>query len=637
MGDRKFLKKTPSIVRQLSLRVMFFVIHCPMKLVSSCSRWRLLILMFWGWATLNGHWYWILGLKKADNKTKRFAISTPGVFTVKWDGHSYPLQERERYWLEWLEICQEILPPWMTTTHMAHINISMHSPDDILHQLRCTLSNILYIYIYMDDMYILCYADDHFEQVHTDDILMLTTIAFQGPTGWTHHKRKVTWGPARASRLQILHFFRVQWFCDRPSVICFLYVNGIHWPLMDYAARSLTEGSHLFLRIRSEREDWCEVVHSEALERNRRVFQSSDEEPEDQQEEAEEESPEHQEDDEVDSDGLAEGHRSRSRSRDDSDYSDDSSLMQLMLWKQPMTGVVGPELVLREGKPHVDDLWCAQPCVDKFGTASFHWAEPYIVQVRREGCNDRVKWRVSDIILNEFALVFYAAVGCLVALVRADICKCRRRRLCMVGRVRHQTRARSRCQSRLVVCFILYVLMSQHCLAPVRGRQLRYGENNRHIEDPEWFSAFDRLPPPGNGPACVLELSSLLPEETRSEVGIENCATNEVDNDYSVEVPERLVETLMALLHGQLRTMETSDIDVQRLHQTTQDAWETWSVNNISSNPIQAVHVYTDGSAGMYHGEHAYARKAAWAFGIWLESDGGRSLLATDCGHVCTR
>ena len=94
MGDREFLKKTPSIVRQLSLRVMFFVIHCPLKSVSSCSRWRLLILMFWGWATLNGHWYWILGLKKADIKTKRFAISTPGVFTVKWDGHSYPLQER---------------------------------------------------------------------------------------------------------------------------------------------------------------------------------------------------------------------------------------------------------------------------------------------------------------------------------------------------------------------------------------------------------------------------------------------------------------------------------------------------------------------------------------------------------------
>lgn len=47
-------------------------------------------------------------------------------------------------------------------------------------------------------------------------------------------------------------------------------------------------------------------------------------------------------------------------------------------------------------------------------------------------------------------------------------------------------------------------------------------------------------------------------------------------------------------------------------------------------------HVYTDSSAGTYYGDYAYAKKAAWAFGIWLESDGRRSLLAADCGHVCT-
>ena len=38
-------------------------------------------------------------------------------------------------------------------------------------------------------------------------------------------------------------------------------------------------------------------------------------------------------------------------SRDDSDYSDDSSLMQVLMREQPVIGVVGPELVLREGKP----------------------------------------------------------------------------------------------------------------------------------------------------------------------------------------------------------------------------------------------------------------------------------------------
>ena len=235
-----------------------------------------------------------------------------------------------------------------------------------------------------------------------------------------------------------------------------------------------------------------------------------------------------------------------------------------------------PSLSCVRVSPHVTDLWCAQPRVDKFGTAFFHRAETDILQVRRERRNDQVKWRVIDIVLNEFAMVFYAAVGCLVAIVRADLCKCRQRRLSMVGRVRRQTRVRSRCSSRLVACFILYVLMSQHCFAPVQGRQLRYGEHNRHIEDPEWFSAFDRLPPPGNGPTRVLELSSLLPLEVDNEGGFANCATNEVDNEYSVEVPDRLVETLMALLHGQLRTMATSDVDVKRLHQATRDAWETW-------------------------------------------------------------
>ena len=105
------------------------------------------------------------------------------------------------------------------------------------------------------DIHIMRFADDHFEQVSQDDILLLTTIVFQGPTGTTHHKRKVAWGPSRANRLQILHFFRVHWFCERPSVICFLDVNGVCWALMDSTVRSLTEGSHLLIRIRSDRED----------------------------------------------------------------------------------------------------------------------------------------------------------------------------------------------------------------------------------------------------------------------------------------------------------------------------------------------------------------------------------------------
>ena len=177
------------------------------------------------------------------------------------------------------------------------------------------------------DMHIMQFADDHFEQVHTDDRLMLTTIVFVAPSG-THHKRKVTWGPARANQWQILSFFRVQWFCQRPSVLCFVYVNGILLALQDNAVRSLEAGTHLFLRIRSDREDWCEVVHSEMIERNRRVFQSSDEEEAALQEQEEEEQEE-EEQEEVDAPAEPAGagvpSRSRSRSRDDGEESDDRS------------------------------------------------------------------------------------------------------------------------------------------------------------------------------------------------------------------------------------------------------------------------------------------------------------------------
>ncbi len=57
--------------------------------------------------------------------------------------------------LYWLEICQEKTPTWMTMTHMAHINKSMHSPDGILHHLGYTLSKtyiLHYIYICMDKL-----------------------------------------------------------------------------------------------------------------------------------------------------------------------------------------------------------------------------------------------------------------------------------------------------------------------------------------------------------------------------------------------------------------------------------------------------------------------------------------------------
>lgn len=175
--------------------------------------------------------------------------------------------------------------------------------------------------------------------------------------------------------------------------------------------------------------------------------------------------------------------RSRSRSRDDSDFSDDSSLIQSMLWKQPVTGDDGSGFVLCKGKPHVFDRWCAQPCADKRGTASFHVVGHDTVIVRRTGEARTVKCGFADLLWNEFALVLYVAVCCLTAIVRADLGKCRRRKLSTVGRVRHQVRARPHCPRRVMTFFLLYVLLSQHCLAPVQGRQLRYEKRNSPVGD----------------------------------------------------------------------------------------------------------------------------------------------------------
>ena len=333
------------------------------------------------------------------------------------------------------------------------------------------------------DMYIMQYVDDHFEQVNVDDELMLTSIVFVAPSGWSHYKRKVAWVPVRASRGQILHFFRVQWFCQRLTVLCLLYVNGIEWPMLDVAIRVLEAGTHLYLRIRSDREDWCDVVHAEMIERNRRVFPSSDEE--------QEEEPSQEDEVEVGAEERAVSRsRSRSRSNEDGEDSEDSSLLQ----KSITTSELVPSeresgFVLSKGKPHVSDLWCAQPRSDKrelphCGVGSFCSSSmrPILensgLDVWRATSGPTIgdtMGKIGGVLMNEFVMVLYVALGCVFRMIRADVCRCRRRALRKVGGVRHQVRGRIRCMQSLIPMILVYVLLSQHCLIHANGLQTWLG------------------------------------------------------------------------------------------------------------------------------------------------------------------
>ncbi len=118
------------------------------------------------------------------------------------------------------------------------------------------------------EMYILEYTDDYFHQVHPDDCLILFTMAFQGPDEWTHRVQKVMWGPARASRTHMLLFLRLFWFCQRPSVICWLYINGLS-RMNELPPQDLHNGDHVKVNVRSDRDRWTDVHYSETIHRQR--------------------------------------------------------------------------------------------------------------------------------------------------------------------------------------------------------------------------------------------------------------------------------------------------------------------------------------------------------------------------------
>ena len=76
-------------------------------------------------------------------------------------------------------------------------------------------------------LFLMQFSDDRFEQVHEDDVLILLTIKFYAPHTSSHQKQKVKVlrGPRHSTRDQFIGFVRMRWFCQRPSVLCFLNYN----------------------------------------------------------------------------------------------------------------------------------------------------------------------------------------------------------------------------------------------------------------------------------------------------------------------------------------------------------------------------------------------------------------------------
>ena len=466
-------------------------------------------------------------------------------------------------------------------------------------------------------MYIVEYTDDYFEQVHPDDKLLMVTIAFRGPDAWTHRLQKVTWGPARSSRTHILIFLRVFWFCQKPTVICWVYLNGVSWN--HDTMENLQNGDHVKLDIRSDREQWTDVQYSESIERQRRVCLSSESE--------DEQRPEVED--------LSVRSRERSRSTIRNYESDDSNLVQTYAFASRHRPVQGSANEPHWGRSHVFDRWCTQLSVVNAGTG---------LAVISGRANEQMPngWETIyayfiAIATNEFVVVFLAAVMSMIMIIKNDLCKCRRKRLNKVGRVRHQQVIRRRCGHKPLVSLMLYLVIAQHCIVTTQSLQIGMGDDKQSTEAEFFRSNFRNLPPPGNGPPHVLRLAPLL-EQDDGRVDVACDQTTETSNrpitELAIDVPEKLINSVTELMHGQLRSMATSEIDYQKLHDSTKAAWIDWGPKAEITEGVTAIHIYTDGSAGLHYEDYAYSQQAAWGFGVWLQVHDSYALLAADSGHV---
>ena len=290
--------------------------------------------------------------------------------------------------------------------------------------------------------------------------------------------------------------------------------------------------------------------------------------------------------------------------------------------------------ILHRGKSHVLDLWCTQPFAVCCGAG---------LAVRWKRTHNEKNWSqcwaqglhlLLDGFLNEFAVVMYVAVFILTVIIRQDICKCRCRRLCKVGSIRHQRVRRRTCGVKPIAVFILYIVIAQHCL--VTTHAIQFGAISRfQQQDTDFFYYnFRNLPPPGNGAPCVLQLNDLIPHDSTEQRTERPSQAEPQEVELAIDVPERLVTSLTELMHGEIRSMSTSELEIHQFHENTIRAWTEWGPDAAIVDGVKAVHIYTDGSAGQHYMDYGYHPCATWAFGVWIQTEVGFSLLAADSGHV---
>ncbi len=128
-------------------------------------------------------------------------------------------------------------------------------------------------------LYLIEFRDDRFSQTHTDDVMGLVTIIFDGSEdkGPRRERLRAQWIPHKATRENMMDFLRATWICRRPDVLCSLYHNGKHWPFQDQTLRTMDYGDHVRLQIRSSGPGWCDLEFSESVERQRKIYESSSE------------------------------------------------------------------------------------------------------------------------------------------------------------------------------------------------------------------------------------------------------------------------------------------------------------------------------------------------------------------------
>ena len=107
-------------------------------------------------------------------------------------------------------------------------------------------------------MLLLEFSDDYFEQIHVDDVLTVASIVQQEPQ--RKQRIRAMWTPRKLTRQGAMSFLRVNWFCEQPDAICFLYHNNQEWTFEDRNVHNFECGDHLRLQFRSSRYN-CMVRH----------------------------------------------------------------------------------------------------------------------------------------------------------------------------------------------------------------------------------------------------------------------------------------------------------------------------------------------------------------------------------------